>query len=191
MDNGAPAPAHLSYATRDMQSRVLFIREAERAWVVIHRPGRRANAAAKCVAELFGETFVYIMVGGAFTAWAAPGWLLALIPGAGSLYAVTFALAWLCMARLDRPIVIELTPTELSIANLDEGARARRLSRDGLYAIYTVSHSPLIWIRRHGKEMEGFLVTPDQAESGRIAEFLREAAGLADSTQSAVAEMKK
>jgi hypothetical protein len=174
-----------------MQSRVLFTRDAERASVVIHRPGRRANAAAKCVAELFGETFVYILAVGAFIAWAAPVWLLALIPGAGSLYAVTFALAWLWMARLDRPIVIELTATELSIANLDEGARAKRLSRDGLYAIYTVSHSPLIWIRRHGKEMEGILVTPDRTEAERIAEFLRKAAGLVDPFQSAVAEMYK
>jgi len=160
---------------------VLYTREKDHATVVIRRPERRAKAASDAVGEILGhasEGVLYLVIGGAFVAVMKPIWLLAIIPGFVAICLAIYMLSWLFNFRLAKPIIIELTPTELILANLDNRAGKQRFIREGLYAIYCVSYSGNIFIRRRGQEMVEFLATPDAAESKRIAEFLRDAAGL-------------
>jgi len=175
----SPQPPSLDYATPGSDARVLYTREGDRATVVIRRPERRAKAAVDTAADATGQLIFYLIVAGVFLFWTRPIWFWLLIPVGLTLFGLVYGVAWLCFARSARPIVIEMTSAELQVRNLDGSRRNLRLKLDGLYAIYTVSHSAGIWIRRHGEEMAGFTPTPDAAENERIAAFLREAAGLA------------
>lgn len=173
-----PAPQALPYATPGADRRVLFTHEGDRATVVIPRPERRRKAAAKATEELLGEALLYLIIAIVVLAWLAPYLLLAVVPGGAVVVAAVYWLTWIGYARLDRPLVIELTPGELIFLNTDERRRPVHLSREGLYAIYMVSYAPTIWIRRRGQEMFGLFATPDRGESERIASFLRDFAGL-------------
>ena len=183
MEEGSPLSSpqltSLDYATPGSDARVLYTREGDRATVVIRRPERRGKAAVNAAADATGQVIFYLIVAGVFLFWTRPIWFWVLIPAGLTLFGLIYGVAWLCLARLARPIVIEMTESELQVRNLDGSRRNLHLNLDGLYAVYTVSHSQGIWIRRHGKEMAGFTPTPDAAENDRIAAFLREAAGLA------------
>jgi hypothetical protein len=168
----------LEYATPGSDARVLYTREGDRATVVIHRPERRAQAAIDLAADAAGQMIFYLIIAGVFLCWNKPIWFLMLIPGGLALFGLVYGVAWLSCARLARPIMVELTPTELIFSNLDARAGPSRLSRKGLYSIYNVPHAKCIFVRRQGQEMLGFMLTSDVDESERIAAFLRDAAGL-------------
>jgi hypothetical protein len=179
VEDGSPlSPPRLEYATPASEARVLYTREGDRATVVIPRPERRTQAAWNSTGDLLGEVLFYLIVGAVIVAWFAPIWLLVLFPGMTALIACVFGLCWLGHARLARPIVVELTSTELSFSNLDDHARTIRLLRNEIYAIYNVSHAKSVFVRRRGKEMLGFMLTPDVSDSERIATFLRDAIAL-------------
>jgi hypothetical protein len=170
----------LAYATPGVESRILLTREGERATVVIHRPGRRAKKAREAVGELMAEGLLYFIIGAVVVGYAAPVWLLVILPGLAVVLGGVCWLSWLWYARLDEPMVIEVMPTELVFRNQDRRARPERLGREGLYAIRYVGHAKCIFVYRRGQEMRGFGVEEEGVEGERIAGFLREAAGLAE-----------
>jgi hypothetical protein len=181
-------PPSLTYATSATDARVMYKRDGDGGTVVIHRPERRRKAAFDSATEGAGHLIVPLMLAGSYLFWgvgsAFPLWgkvlsLLLLIPAAFViLLPVMYVLAWVSSARLAKPIIIELTPAELIVRNLDGPPRNLKLKRDGLYAIYTVSHTDGIFVRRHGQELAAFSVTPDKVDAERIADFLRDVAGL-------------
>jgi hypothetical protein len=170
----------LEYETPGAGDRVFYTREGDRATVVIHRLGRRAQRALDETASAVGELVVYAVIACVIAVWFSPLWLAVLVPGVAVVLAGVYGLAWLWHARLDRPIVIELTPTELVFSNLDTQPRARRFSRGAVYAIRYVGHAKSIFVYRRGEELYGFGVGPEGAEAERIAAFLRETAGLGE-----------
>ena len=179
MENQSPpSPPPLHYATPGSDAHVLYTREGDRATVVIHRPERRAKAAIDSAADSVGQFIFVLIMTGAFIFWIKPIWLLLLIPAGLALFVLLYGITWLCLARLAKPIVIDLTPETLTVRNLDGRPRNLHLKCEGLYAIYMVPHLSFIWIRRQGKEMHCFFATPDAAEAERITGFLRDAAGL-------------
>lgn len=180
LTSSAPSESHeLAYATPATYARVTYSRDGARASVVIPRPERRRKAAMDATGNAVGELLVCAIGAGGFLVWwSSPIWLFALVPATAALFGAIYPVAWLWSARLARPIVVEVNEREIVFSNLDERARARRVSREGMYAVYTVSHSPSIYFRRRGEDMVGLFLTPDKAESQRIADFLRDAVGL-------------
>ena len=174
-----PSAATLAYATPNTDGLVTYFRDGERAAVVIRRPGRRAKKAGNATGDLLGEGLLYYVVGLAILAYVAPWWLFVVLPGGVGVVVAVWFLYWLWYARLDEPIVVEVTPTELAFCNLDGSARPHVLGREGLYAIRYAGHAKCIFVYRRNQEMYAFYAGPEEAaEAERIAEFLREAAGL-------------
>jgi hypothetical protein len=152
----------LAYATPETEQRVM------------HRPGRRVELANKATSEVLGELLIYIFFAVLFLAWTRPLYLLIVIPGAVALYAAVFAMFWLFSTRLDRPAVIEVTPTELVVSNFDERAKGKRVPLEGLYAIRYVGHARSIFFYRRGKEMGAIPIQRETEWGEQIAGFLRD-----------------
>jgi len=127
-----PSPLPLQYATPGSYARVLYTREGDRATVVIHRPERRAKAASDSAADAVGQLIFFLIMAGFFIFWMKPIWLLLLIPAGLALFVLLYAISWLSLARLAKPIVIDLTPEALTVRNLDGRPpfEARRPVRD-------------------------------------------------------------
>jgi hypothetical protein len=176
-DDGINPAKRLEYATETTDARLLFTQDGECATVVIRRPERRREAVERFMSTVPGEAFLYFVIAVAVLAWLKPAALPLLIGGSVALVAGMYATVWLAYARLARPIVVELTPTELVASNLDAQARPLTLPRDGMYAIYYVGHAKCIFVRRRGKEMVGLYLTPNPEDAEQVAAFLSEAAG--------------
>lgn len=177
-ESGEPREVPLAYATPGVKSRILYAKEGERATVVIHRPGRRAKEAAESLGKVLAQCLVYFVIGVGLVMHRGPAWVGAVVAAGAVVALLVYAAFWIGYARLDEPIVIELTPTELVFSNLDARPREQRFPREGLYAIRYAGHAKGIFVYRRGQEMYGFPAASEGPEAERIAEFLCEAAGL-------------
>src|SRR4051812_19154557 len=114
-ENSAQPPS-LDYATPSTDARILFTRRIDGATVVIRRPDRQMKAAIETTVQFAVEGLIVVFALGGVVFYFA-GWLA--IPAAATAMLLVFALAWLAHYRLGRPTVIELTPGELLVSNLD------------------------------------------------------------------------
>jgi len=85
--------------------------------------------------------------------------------------------------RLARPIILELTASELVVSNYDGRGKTRKMPRDRVYSIKYVPHARNLVVRIRGIEMFECHLEIPEAEIERIAAFLRLAIGLDSSTE--------
>jgi hypothetical protein len=168
----------LEYATSKTDARVRYTRDADRATIVIHRPERRAKAAANSTGELVGELWLYVIIAGVVVAFAKPFWLLLLIPGAAVL---TGRVAYW---RLSQPAVIEVTMSDVIFSNLDPGP-PRAFPQERIDAIEYIVRSRKLTVRAKGFELfeHRFSLPGEKVEE--IAAFLRSVCSLSTESKAA------
>lgn len=176
---GGHVMSTLDYANTATDARVSYTSDAQGATVVIREPGRRLKATIEGAGGLLDSGWLPLLLFGAWVSFSLKA-VWAGVLAAVALAAAAVAAVWFHKRRLDRPVVIEVTPATLVFANLTYRPVNVSLPRDEIYDIKHVAHSGQLVVRRRGKDLVEVQPIADQEELQRIAAFLRDATGLID-----------